>query len=194
MLSCVRLCDPMDCSPPGSSVCKFPRQAYWSGLPFPTPGKYICIVSAYFSCPSHWWLWKLGKENHTSVRSGNHHQNFFIITTSSANLPMGKDFNTLRFSILLHFSEPFFFLNNVCLITKVIYVHLKIFLILNFLIHVWFEVKLENNCSFSNQNSWQLASKQSLELCNSPFSRKTFLKGPTPLLEPIISKQLLSRL
>ena len=26
------LCDPVDCSPPGS------RQEYWSGLPFPSPG------------------------------------------------------------------------------------------------------------------------------------------------------------
>ena len=32
------LCDPMDCSPPGSSVHGFSRQEYWSGLPFPSPG------------------------------------------------------------------------------------------------------------------------------------------------------------
>ena len=32
------LCDPMDCSPPGSSVHGFFRQEYWSGLPFPPPG------------------------------------------------------------------------------------------------------------------------------------------------------------
>ena len=31
--SCLTLCDPMDCSPPGSSV-----QEYWNGLPFPSPG------------------------------------------------------------------------------------------------------------------------------------------------------------
>ena len=31
------LCDSMDCSPPDSSV-GFPRQEYWSGLPFPPPG------------------------------------------------------------------------------------------------------------------------------------------------------------
>ena len=30
------LCGPMDCSLPGSSVI-FPRQEYWSGLPFPSP-------------------------------------------------------------------------------------------------------------------------------------------------------------
>lgn len=78
-----------------------------------------------------------------------------------------------------------------CLITKAIYVHLKIFLILKFLNHVLFEVKLENDYSFSNPNSWQLASKQSLELCNSQLSRKTSLKGPTSFLEPITAKQLL---
>ena len=27
----------MDCSPPGSSVHRFPRQEYWSGLPTPCP-------------------------------------------------------------------------------------------------------------------------------------------------------------
>ena len=42
--SCVRLWDPMDCSPPGSLCMGFPRQEYWSGLSchhqgiFPTPG------------------------------------------------------------------------------------------------------------------------------------------------------------
>ena len=28
----------MDYSPPGSSAMGFPRQEYWSGLPFPSPG------------------------------------------------------------------------------------------------------------------------------------------------------------
>ena len=36
--SCLTLCDPMDCGPPGSSVHGIPRQEYWSGLPFPSPG------------------------------------------------------------------------------------------------------------------------------------------------------------
>ena len=31
------LCDPVDCSLPGSSVVGFLRQEYWSGLPFPSP-------------------------------------------------------------------------------------------------------------------------------------------------------------
>ena len=33
--SCPTLCDPMDSSPPGSSVLS--RQEHWSGLPFPSP-------------------------------------------------------------------------------------------------------------------------------------------------------------
>ena len=37
--SCLTLCNPMDCGPPGSSVHGiFSRQEYWSGLPFPSPG------------------------------------------------------------------------------------------------------------------------------------------------------------
>ena len=34
----VWLCNPMDCSPPGSSVPGFPRREHWSGLPSPPPG------------------------------------------------------------------------------------------------------------------------------------------------------------
>ena len=42
--SCTALCDPVDCSPPGSSVMEFSRQEYWSRWPFlpsgnlPNPG------------------------------------------------------------------------------------------------------------------------------------------------------------
>ena len=32
------LCNPMNCSLPGSSIHGISRQKYWSGLPFPTPG------------------------------------------------------------------------------------------------------------------------------------------------------------
>ena len=31
-------CDPVDCSLPDSSVYEFPRQEYWTQLPFPSPG------------------------------------------------------------------------------------------------------------------------------------------------------------
>ena len=36
--SCLTLCDPVDCSPPGSSVHGISRQEYLRGLPFPPPG------------------------------------------------------------------------------------------------------------------------------------------------------------
>ena len=36
--SCLTLCDPVDCSPLGSSVHGISRQECWSGLPFPSPG------------------------------------------------------------------------------------------------------------------------------------------------------------
>ena len=35
---CLILCDPMGCSPPGSSLQVFSRQGHWSRLPFPSPG------------------------------------------------------------------------------------------------------------------------------------------------------------
>ena len=35
---CQTLCNPMDCSLPGSLSMEFSRQEYWSGLPFPALG------------------------------------------------------------------------------------------------------------------------------------------------------------
>ena len=36
--SCPTLCDPTDCSPPGSSAHGIPQRGYWTGLSFPSPG------------------------------------------------------------------------------------------------------------------------------------------------------------
>ena len=51
---CPTLCDPMDCTPPGSNVHGFPRQEYWNGLPFPPPGDLpdpgIEPMSTHVSC------------------------------------------------------------------------------------------------------------------------------------------------
>ena len=38
LLSHVQLCNPMDCSPVGSSVHGILRQEYWNALPFPSQG------------------------------------------------------------------------------------------------------------------------------------------------------------
>ena len=37
---CPTLWDPVDCSPPGSSIHGIPQKEYWSGLPFPSPGHF----------------------------------------------------------------------------------------------------------------------------------------------------------
>ena len=39
MKSCPTLCDPVDGSPPGSSIHGFSRKEYWSGLPFSSPSE-----------------------------------------------------------------------------------------------------------------------------------------------------------
>ena len=36
--SCLTLCDPVDCSLPGSSIHGISRRGYWNGLPFPSLG------------------------------------------------------------------------------------------------------------------------------------------------------------
>ena len=36
--SCLTLCNPIDYSPPSSSVSVILQEEYWSGLPFPSPG------------------------------------------------------------------------------------------------------------------------------------------------------------
>ena len=38
--SCPTLCDLMDCSSAGSLSMGFPKQEYWNGLPFPSPGDF----------------------------------------------------------------------------------------------------------------------------------------------------------
>lgn len=118
------------------------------------------------------------------------HQELLIVRTFSASLPCGEKISIPSCSQSYFISLNFFLITD--LMTEIIYVYLKISLIQKFINYVWFEVKLENDCFFLQPNFWRLASKQSLELCNS--SGKTFLKGPTSLLETIISKQFLSRL
>ena len=50
---CLTLCNPMDCSPPGSSgYWNFPGKKYWSGLPFPSPGD--LLDQGQNLCLLHW--------------------------------------------------------------------------------------------------------------------------------------------
>ena len=57
--SCPTLSDPMDCSPPGSSVHGIFQQEYWSGVPLPSPLSSLTrnqmrplIVKTWH--PNHW--------------------------------------------------------------------------------------------------------------------------------------------
>ena len=49
--SCLTLCDPTDCSPPGSSVHGIFQAKYWSELPFPLPGD-LTNPGIQPTCPS----------------------------------------------------------------------------------------------------------------------------------------------
>ena len=44
--SCPTLCDPMDCSLPGSSIHRIfqARQEYWSGVPLPSPQEKLLLL------------------------------------------------------------------------------------------------------------------------------------------------------
>ena len=53
MHTCPTLCDPMDCSSPGSSVHGILRQEYWSGLPCPPPGDLPNPGTEPVSCRSY---------------------------------------------------------------------------------------------------------------------------------------------
>ena len=49
------LCDPVDCSLPGSLSMEFSRQEYWSGLLFPPPGGLTTQGSnPHLLCLLHW--------------------------------------------------------------------------------------------------------------------------------------------
>ena len=53
--SCVQLCNPMNCSPSGSSVHGILQARILSGLPFPPPGKTIWSTpKCWPSFSSHW--------------------------------------------------------------------------------------------------------------------------------------------
>ena len=52
--SCLTLCTPRDCSPPGSSVHGTLRQEYWSGLPFDSPGGLLTQEAFMSLSLLHW--------------------------------------------------------------------------------------------------------------------------------------------
>ena len=62
---CPTLCDSMDCSPPSM---EFPRQEYWSGFPFPSPGdlpnpgsEFVspALTGRFFTTGTTWEAWRI---------------------------------------------------------------------------------------------------------------------------------------
>ena len=53
LVTVVSDCDPMVCSPPGSSVHGISQQEYWSGLPFPFPTPTLLLLLLLLSRFSH---------------------------------------------------------------------------------------------------------------------------------------------
>ena len=58
ILSCLTLCNPMDCGPPGPLSMGISKQEYWSGLPFLPPGDLpdpeIKLMSPALQCLLYW--------------------------------------------------------------------------------------------------------------------------------------------
>ena len=60
--SYLTLCDPMDCSSPGSSVLGIFQQEYWSGLPFPSSGSFPTQGSNPGLLHCRWILYHLSQQ------------------------------------------------------------------------------------------------------------------------------------
>ena len=56
--SCLTLCDPMDCSLPAPLSMGFPRQEYWSGLPFLLRGIFPTRLLHCRQILYHWATWE----------------------------------------------------------------------------------------------------------------------------------------
>ena len=66
--SCPTLCNPIDSSPPGSSVSGILQARIWSGLPFPPPignSRTPWVGQMVENVPAMWetWVWPLGWED-----------------------------------------------------------------------------------------------------------------------------------
>ena len=75
MLSHVWLCDSLDCSWPGSSVCGILGQKHWGAVPFPTLGDLPDLEINLVSCIGrwilyHWATWEAHKRYIVSIYLG----------------------------------------------------------------------------------------------------------------------------
>ena len=75
--SCSTLCDPMDCSRQAPLSMGFPRQEYWSGLPFPTSKNLPLLIFNYFPGWYHFLVsFSEGAEQNEIVKSDMFNQIF----------------------------------------------------------------------------------------------------------------------
>ena len=70
--SCPTLCNPLDCSPPGSSVHGILQAECWSGLPFPSPGALLPKLGIEMASPA-WPADSLLSEPPPSIQSSKAH-------------------------------------------------------------------------------------------------------------------------
>ena len=87
--SCLTLGDPVDCSPPGSSVLGIFRQEYQSGLPFPPPGdlphpgtKLASLLPPVLSRQILYQLWHPG----SCLKTSRLFQSYYILNSSFSSL------------------------------------------------------------------------------------------------------------
>ena len=76
------LCDPMDCSPPGSSVHGISEQENRGGLPFPSPGDLQGSNPGRF-CLLHWKADSLSLHHLGQITNGCHWRQIFSHTSLS---------------------------------------------------------------------------------------------------------------
>ena len=85
--SCPTLCNPMDCSPLGSSVHGvFQMQEYWSELPFPSPGDRLTQGLKSCLCLLHWQAGSLPLSHLESPEVNRHTFQFSSVTQSCPTL------------------------------------------------------------------------------------------------------------
>ena len=69
--SCLTLCNPIDGSHQAPPSMGFSRQEYCSGLPLPSPEKYVEVVAILFclGCKSLMRIWVQGRGGESEIRS-----------------------------------------------------------------------------------------------------------------------------
>ena len=83
--SCLTLSDPMDCSPPASSVHGFSRQEYWSGVPLPSLLSWVDTISCCLcSIDKKLRLEKVNKHTWVCLIPAP------LLITTTLNLPWGR--------------------------------------------------------------------------------------------------------